>query len=99
MDDLKIVFIGFGIGWLDMVIFCEVGLMVEDVKYDNLFKMVDWGWIDGFVCGVVELFSEVEVCKDDMLNLVIDESVMIVYLFDLFFFFNKDDIECYDIFV
>lgn len=96
-DDLKQISIGSGTGWPDTEILEKAGFKVESSKYENLFKMVDRGRIQGYARGVAEPFSEVAARSGDMPNLTIDEHVMIVYPFDMFLFLNKDDQERYDI--
>lgn len=97
MDDLKQISIGSGTGWPDTEILEQAGFKVESSKYENLFKMVDGGRIQGYARGVAEPYSEVEARQGEMKNLTIDEHVMIVYPFDMFLFLNKDDTERYDI--
>jgi len=97
MDDLKQISIGSGTGWPDTEILEQAGFKVEASKYENLFKMVDRGRIQGYARGVAEPYSEVAARQGEMKNLTIDEHVMIVYPFDMFLFLNKDDKERYDI--
>jgi len=97
MDDLKGITIGSGTGWPDTHILRQAGLKVEDSKYDNLFKMVAGGRIDGFARGAAEPFMEVEARKADHPNLKVDNEVLIVYPFDMFLFLSKNDTARYDI--
>ncbi|MEP3047349.1 MAG: hypothetical protein ABJL55_10420 [Roseibium sp.] len=97
MDDLKKITIGSGTGWPDTTILERAGLTIEQTQYENLFKMVSLERIQGFARGVAEPYAELEVRKDSLPNLRIDESILIVYPFDVFFFLNKNDKERYDI--
>jgi len=97
MDDLKQISIGSGTGWPDTEILEKAGFKVEASKYENLFKMVDRGRIQGYARGVAEPYSEVAAREGEMTNLTIDEHVMIVYPFDMFLFLNKEDKERYEI--
>ncbi|MTI43117.1 hypothetical protein JM93_00078 [Roseibium hamelinense] len=97
IEDLKNISIGSGTGWPDTQILEAAGLKVSDAKYENLFKMVEGGRIDGFARGVAEPYAEVSARSGEMPSLTIDESIIIVYPFDMFLFLNKDDKERYDI--
>lgn len=97
IEDLKGIKIGSGTGWPDTDILRQAGLTVEDSKYDNLFKMVAAGRIDGFARGAAEPFLEVGSRKEEFPNLAVDSEVLIVYPFDMFLFLNKNDAERHDI--
>lgn len=97
LEDLQALEIGSGINWPDTEILKSAGFSVSEGRYKNLFKMVDRNRIASYARAVSEPFAEVAARADEMPNLEIDQHVMIVYPFDVFYFLNKQDKERYDV--
>lgn len=99
IEDAQQISIGSGTGWPDTQILEENGFSVEDASYENLFTMLSRGRIDAYARGVGEPFREVEARSEEFPNLAVDNNVLIVYPFDLFYFVSPNDQERYDIIV
>ena len=96
-DDLKKLTLGSGTGWPDTEILRHAGLNVNAASYQNLFTMTEKGRVQGYARGVAEPFNEVAQRADSHPGLEIDDTVMIVYPFDMFFFVAPGDQERADV--
>ncbi|OUR71844.1 hypothetical protein A9Q78_08490 [Methylophaga sp. 41_12_T18] len=85
---------GQGLGWSDTKILQHSGLKQRQASYDNLFKMINSGnRLDYFSRGVIEAFKEVDNRKYTLPNLVVEEKILLIYPFALFFFTNPSNTE------
>ncbi len=88
LEDLKPYTFAHGIAWADTQIFRHNGLTVREIEnYDGLFLMVISGRIDFFCRGANEVLDEKNQFKE--LDLVIDDSFMLVYPLPRFFYTNS----------
>lgn len=89
-DQLKEVRLGQGKTWTDTQILKSSGLnVVTAVKFDSLFYMLEGSRFDAFPRGVHEPWVEVESRRQ--LNLTIENRLILVYRYPLFFFVHKDN--------
>lgn len=89
-DDLKEIPLGQGRFWGDTVVLKNAEMTVVDpVKYKSLFPMLEGGRFDFFPRAIHEPWSEVEQHKD--LNLTVEDNILLVYPFAMYFFVAKDN--------
>ena len=86
-----------GFGWSDIEILEYSGLKQYPAKYENIFKMINAGRIDYFSRGVSEAFKEVASRKDELPNLFVEEKILLVYPFAMFFFTSRSNKELAEI--
>lgn len=87
-----------GFGWSDIDILEYSGLKQHPAKYRNIFNMINQGGrIDYFSRAVTEAFSEVSARKDRLVNLAVENNVLLVYPFALFFFTSHANTELAEI--
>lgn len=92
LEDLKKIRLGQGKTWTDTTILKAAGLnLVTSLKFDGLFYMLEGGRFDAFPRGVHEPWSEVVSRRE--LDLTIEENLMVVYKYPLFFFVRKDNVK------
>ncbi len=90
IDDLRKVALGQGTAWVDTKILEANQLkVVKTMKYQNLFYMLDGARFDAFPRAVFEPFSEIT--SRTQLALTVEESLMLVYKMDFYFFVNKNN--------
>jgi hypothetical protein len=82
-----------GIGWSDIQILENSGLMQNESPYDTIFAKINAGRSDYFARGITEAFREIEAVTPDFPNLVVERHVLLVYRFAAFFFTNKENPE------
>jgi len=77
-----------GRGWGDVAVLRAGGFEVKEVgSYETIFKWTNMGR-EGhlFPRAVVEPYGELEARKANLTNLVIDDQIMVIYKFGMFFF-------------
>lgn len=85
---------GQGIGWSDIAVLEHSGLKQHQATYENLFKMINLGGrLDYFSRGIGEAFVEVDARKDKLPNLVVEQKILLVYPFAMFFFTSRTNKE------
>ena len=85
---------GQGIGWPDVTILEKAGLQVMTSSHiENLIKMVDGGRFDFFPLGVGEIYGFLRLYGANLPNLIIEDSLVLVYPFGQFFFVKKGNKE------
>ena len=90
LDDLKKLKAGQGRFWGDTAVLKAAQLPVVDpVKYNVLFPMLDGGRFDYFPRAIHEPWAEVEKYKD--LNLTVEKHILLVYPFAMYFFVAKEN--------
>ncbi len=82
-----------GLGWTDVQILENSGLMQHETRYDLIFAKVNGNHSDYFARGITEGFTEVEVRKEKFNNLAVEQHILLVYPFAGFFFTNKENSE------
>lgn len=82
---------GQGTGWADIEILENAGLIVHAAPYDSLINMLSHRRIDYFPRGVNEAFPELAAQKAEHADLRVEENLLLVYPFALFFFVNRDN--------
>lgn len=82
-----------GFAWADIDILENAGLKQEQASYDNIFKMIDKNRIDYFSRGVTEAFKEVDFRKDQLKNITVENKLLLVYPFAMYFFTGKNNNE------
>ena len=88
LDDLRKIPLGQGKFWGDTKILKHNNLLVIDpAKYSSLMYMLEGGRFDFFPRGVHEPWSEVEAFSD--LNLTVEESILLIYPFGMYFYVKK----------
>jgi hypothetical protein len=85
---------GQGIGWSDIAVLEHSGLKQHQATYETLFKMINFGGrLDYFSRGIGEAFVEVDARKDKLPNLVVEQKILLVYPFAMFFFTSRTNKE------
>lgn len=94
-DDLKAFSAGQGTQWGDTQILKNAGVpVITTLKYPNLFFMLEGDRFDYFPRAIHEPWSEV--ADRPELNLAVEENIMLVYPFAMYFFVNKDNQDLHD---
>ena len=96
VDDLKSLLALQGQGWSDIEILNAAGLKVSTSRYANLFRMIDGGRGDYFPRGVTEIFGELEQYQRANSNLAVEEEVVLIYPFAMFYFVSLGNAELHD---
>ncbi|WP_432454253.1 MULTISPECIES: hypothetical protein [unclassified Agarivorans] len=87
---------GQGRAWPDVVILKSAGLQViTSSKIENLLKMLDRERFDFFPLGAGEIYGFLRFYKAKLPNLVIENSLVLVYPSGHFFYVNKENTELY----
>ena len=87
---------GQGTFWGDTQILKNANIpTVTTIKYKNLFPMLEGSRFDYFPRALHEPFIEVENHPD--LDLVVDENIMLVYPYAMFFYVNKQNSELHSL--
>lgn len=86
---------GQGKFWGDTQVLLAAGInTVTTIKYHNLFPMLEGGRFDYFPRAVHEPWSEVE--QHSALKLSVDEDVMLIYPYAMYFFVSKGNQALHD---
>ncbi len=81
-----------GIGWSDIAILEHSGLRQLTGRYANILKMIHSGdRVDYFSRGGSEAYVEVKSHKNNYPSLAVEENILLVYPFAMFFFTNPDN--------
>ncbi|VUD41213.1 hypothetical protein TDB9533_00441 [Thalassocella blandensis] len=92
LADLRQIPLGQGRFWGDTIVLKNAEMNVVDpVKYDSLFHMLEGGRFDFFPRAIHEPWTEVESYKE--LNLTVEKNILLVYPFAMYFFVNKNNNE------
>jgi len=92
IEDLKRIPLGQGRFWGDTKVLREANMRVVDpVKYESLFHMLEGGRFDFFPRALHEPWNEVS--RWSNLNLAIENKILLVYPFALYFFVSHDNPE------
>ena len=92
LEDLKRLDAGMGAFWGSTKVLENAGLnVVKTVKYQNLFYMVDGERFDYFPRAVHEPWNELASRPD--LNLSVEEKLLLVYPYAMYFYVRKDNID------
>lgn len=91
LDDLKEFAVGSGTDWPDTKVFRENGFNVVASSYANLWNMLENNRFDIFNRGLHEAFVEIKQQQAKGRDLVIDQTVQVIYPFDYFLYVNRDD--------
>lgn len=88
-------FVGIqGLGWSDIEILENSGLKQFSATYDAIFKIINMGQrVDYFSRSIGEVLHEIRDNKIQYPNLAIEEKVLLVYPFALFFFTSNENKE------
>ncbi|WP_221935074.1 diguanylate cyclase [Catenovulum sediminis] len=90
LEDLRKIKLGQGKFWGDTFVLKHNGLKVVDpVKYNNLFYMLEGGRFDFFPRAVHEPWGEVESRPE--LKLTVEKNILLIYPFAMYFFVAKDN--------
>ncbi len=86
---------GQGLMWADTKILESNQLqVVKELKYLNLFPMLEGGRFDYFPRGLPEPFSEIE--REAKYNLIVEPHLLIKYIAPFYFFVRKGNTELHD---
>jgi hypothetical protein len=96
LDDLKNLVAAQGRNWPDVAVFEHAGLPVETEEYPTLFKLIELKRVDYFPRGANEPFLEVERFQAEYPSLTIDNHVLLVYPYALYFFVSKENTALHD---
>ena len=91
LNDLRAFTVGSGTDWPDTSIFKANGFNVVPSTYANLWGMLEKDRFDIFNRGIHEAFIEIAQQRANGRDLVIDQSVQVVYPFDYFLYLNRND--------
>ena len=90
--------IGSGTTWPDTKILRRAGFRVETGSYDSLWRMLGRGRVAALSRGMDEVIAEIDKFgANDDIPLVMEQSVMLVYPYDHFFYVAKQDQRLADI--
>ena len=79
-----------GIGWSDIEILEKAGLKQYPTSYENIFNMINQGRkLDYFSRSVIEVNNEIHSRIERLPDLKIDEHILLIYPFAMFFFTHK----------
>ncbi|WP_417816146.1 hypothetical protein [Thalassospira alkalitolerans] len=84
---------GQGLGWADIEILKNAGLSVTAAPYEHVFKLINAGRLDYFPRGITEAFPEIREFGPENPDITVEENLVLVYPFAMFFFVNKDNPE------
>ena len=93
LEDLQKYIGDQGIGWTDIQILERSGLMQQETRYDLIFAKINENRSDYFARGITEGFTEVEIRKEEFVNLTVERHLLLEYPFAGFFFTNKENPE------
>lgn len=93
LEDLQNLIGVQGHGWSDTEILENSGLEQYEMRYDTIYKFINSGRNDYFSRTISEVFFELESYKKDYENLCVEENLLLVYPFSMFFFTNKTNIK------
>ncbi len=97
LEDLKKMTAGQGMGWSDIEILEHSGLKVEKApNIDNLFKMLEMKRFDYLPLGANETHFLLDTYKTKTPNILVEESILLLYPFGRLFFVHKDNKELHD---
>lgn len=83
-----------GIGWSDIEILEQAGLKQYPTSYENIFHMINHKRnVDYFSRSVMEVNTELVSHIGQLPNLKIDDHILLIYPFAMFFFTNKHNKE------
>jgi hypothetical protein len=82
-----------GLGWTDIEILEHSGLKQYTKLYENIFRTVNIGRVDYFSRGLSEAFVEVDARIEKYPNLDVENKVLLVYPFAMFFFTSHSNTE------
>lgn len=92
LDDLKSIPLGQGRFWGDTDVLKKANMTVVDpVKYESLFHMLEGGRFDFFPRAVHEPWAELE--NHQELNLAVEENLLLVYPYAMYFYVGKHNAE------
>lgn len=80
-------------GWPEKEIFEAVGLMQVEQLYADIFGNINSGSRYYFSRGILEAYSELIDKKDELPNLVVEESILLKYTSAVLFFINPKNKE------
>jgi hypothetical protein len=90
LDDLKRFSAGQGKMWADSAILEHNSLpVIRELRYNNLFKMLEADRFDYFPRGIQEPWSEVAQWQD--LELTVDQHIMLWYKIPFYFFVHRSN--------
>ncbi len=81
-----------GVGWSDNHILHEAGLNQYVTSYENIFRMINKGrHLDYFSRSIAEAYIEVESRSRQLPELRVEDKLLLVYPFAMFFFAARDN--------
>ncbi|MCP5162072.1 MAG: hypothetical protein H7A00_10445 [Hahellaceae bacterium] len=83
--------VGQGIGWSDIEILENAGLIVASAPYDKILKLIANNRLHLFPRGVIEIYPELEASRAQYPDLVADEHLVLTYRFAMFYFVNRNN--------
>lgn len=91
LKELQAFSVGQGRGWSDIPILENAGLrVVQGEQYRDLFPMLAWGRFDLFSRGLFEVYPEYESYREEYPTLAVDDHLVVVYPFAIFFFVSQE---------
>lgn len=96
LQDLQQFTAGMGRDWADVEVFEQAALPVATNEYPMLFKLVEGKRIDYFPRGANEPFAELERFLPEYPSLAIDQHVVLVYPYALYYFVSKNNQALHD---
>jgi len=92
IDDLRKFSFGQGLAWVDVDILKYNNFnVITGSSYEGLFEMLLNNRFDVFLRGAAEILDEVELRKNEMPSLYIEETICIYYPLPTYFWFSKTD--------
>ncbi len=92
LADLRQIPLGQGRFWGDTQVLKQANMTVVDpVKYESLFHMLEGGRFDFFPRAIHEPWNEVQRWED--LNLTVERNILLVYPFAMYFFVSNDNVQ------
>ena len=89
LRDLRQYRAGQGIGWSDVEILANAGLMVNEATYEDTLSLLTHKRIDYFPRGVNEAFPEHKAVELKHPDITVETSLMLHYPFAMYFFVNQ----------
>lgn len=82
-----------GIGWSDNAILEHAGLKQVQAKYENIFLLIEKRRVDYFSRGITEAHREVLARRNKYKNITVENKILLVYPFAMFFFVSPKNKE------
>jgi ABC-type amino acid transport substrate-binding protein len=90
LDELMRLRVGLGLGWVDVdILRANHFEVVTGSSYEGLFHMAANRRFDGFLRAAIEVLGELEARRNELPELVVEDSLLLYYPLPMYFWFSK----------